>query len=139
MLLLSLLLYIIIIIIVLRARGVAFVNTKPFLHLVLSYGEIARKWQYRMSINGGQLCDLLYQSMQRIQRQIQWSQVVLITKECGSLLVRSMQEKLTCTSCALIACVLAMVVHKDGHSQITHLVSSLRSLVLSSIQAVRKL
>ena len=29
----------------------AFVNTKPFLHLVLSYGEIARKWQYRMSIN----------------------------------------------------------------------------------------
>ena len=50
MLLLSLLLYIIIIIIVLRARGVAFVNTKPFLHLVLSYGEIARKWQYRMSI-----------------------------------------------------------------------------------------
>ena len=51
MLLLSLLLYIIIIIIVLRARGVAFVNTKPFLHLVLSYGEIARKWQYRMSIN----------------------------------------------------------------------------------------
>ena len=28
----------------------AFVNTKPFLHLVMSYGEIARKWQYRMSI-----------------------------------------------------------------------------------------
>ena len=41
---------IIIIIIVLRARGVAFVNTKPFLHLVLSYGEMAREWQYRMSI-----------------------------------------------------------------------------------------
>ena len=49
---------IIIIIIVLRARGVAFVNTKPFLHLVLSYGEIARKWQFRMSIKGNVYCYL---------------------------------------------------------------------------------
>ena len=33
----------VIIVIVLRARGAAFVNTKLFLHLVLSYGEIDRK------------------------------------------------------------------------------------------------